>query len=610
VLLGAPALAAPPAAGDVDDPFTSTPAERDLARLLSSQSESGPFLFRCRPGGKAEGDARAALEERLGEALGKATALLSWKPEKRLPVYVYESPREMSELTGRSAREAACVDDALHLFVDREGKAPLGAAIARALESPWGRAGEKPGAGLDGGRWVKVKLRSRAGRVDVSLGERRLSSVELPGAAPTAGMIGLGVEEGRIAVRNLKVRGLAPEGDPAQEWVSPLRPPADTAWIPEVPGRFRIADEEALGVRYHRMTRMRWGGGQWKDVEVECEMRISEGATAELAIQATAATPGVRLLIGPSFIVLVSGEGRRRPISGPFSSLREGLSQAVAAAVDGTPLHATARALVDRGVAPPKDLLRTGVSPSAGDKLRRALLYGSFVAWAIETHGPEKYRDLHFADIVNEPKTPLGDLADLDAAWRTWLKARPLTKEERAKAERRIGLDVMADTSGWMDLGDKIKAGKVEKKGGGTLTTADGALEFAGAVGAKLEVKLPVVVPERVALRAEVRLGEGARVRIVVKDRDGRSSAAVLSASGAQLISPDNAIAGRSDFGLEEDRPFEVALVLDGLAGRIYIDGLLAAEAPGGLSGGPGALRIDLEGRAALVSRIAVRGAE
>jgi hypothetical protein len=600
---------------DAEAAYKASAAERDLQRLLSSASENGPFVFHVRPGGAAEREGRAALAERLGAALGKAASLLSWKPEKKLHVYLYESPREFAELTGRPAREAAAIAGALHLPHDKDGKVPIGEALARLVEPAWGRAGEKPGAGLEGGRWHRLKVAARGGEVRVALDDKKLTPIPVPPFG--AGMIGFGVEEGRIGVRALKLRAAPADPDAASDapWVHPLRPPADKGWLPEVAGRFRIADEEIEGVRYGRMTRIRFGGQQWKELELECEVRLSEGATGEVTLQA-ASGPGNRIQLGPTLLSVLTTENRRRPLTGPAPVMREAFAAAIGAELDGLPLHALARAVVDRGLAPlpaAGGLLRGGFPSSTTDRLRRTMLLGSFVAWSLETHGPAKYRDLHFANLIVEPSTPLGDVAALEGEWRKFLQTRKLEAKERRSAERALGLDVMADVSGWRDVSAQVKAGKAKLEGPGRLDGAlaqSGTISWTGTGAGTAKVALPVGVAERAVIRLELRLGEGSRARLVVADREGRQSQLVLSSSGAQLLTPERSIAARSAFPLEEGRDYEVALVLEGEAGRVYVDGMLAAEAGSGLSAGPGSARLEMEGRRVDASRILVKGAD
>jgi hypothetical protein len=366
------------------------------------------------------------------------------------------------------------------------------------------------------------------------------------------------------------------------------------------------------------MTRARFSGQTWKDLELECEMRQSKGAIAEIALHASGTANGNRVQVGPTFVNVVAPDptnpsrDRRRPLTGPFPTIREGFAVALGAEIDGVPLHSLARTIADRGGMPSGPLCLGGLPSSSGDRLRRVMLLGSFVAWAIETHGAAKYRDFHFSPIAGDAETPLGELPKLEVDWKAWLLARKTTREERDAAEKQLGLDVMADLTSWRDMGEAIAAKRMKLASGsaGSLEASSAGLDWRGTGAGAGKIELGVTLPETVGVRIQVRLGEGSRVRLIVKERDGRTTTLVLASTGAQLLSPENAIAARSDFGFEQGQSYEVALVLENEAGRIFVDGQLAAEAKGGLSSGPGTAQLECEGRRVELGRIQVRTAD
>ncbi|HVY60183.1 MAG TPA: LamG-like jellyroll fold domain-containing protein, partial [Planctomycetota bacterium] len=113
------------------------------------------------------------------------------------------------------------------------------------------------------------------------------------------------------------------------------------------------------------------------------------------------------------------------------------------------------------------------------------------------------------------------------------------------------------------------------------------------------------------AVRATVWLGEGTRVWLALVDRDGAiQSGALLSASGAQLITPDETVAAKGALPLEPGRWYDVALVLEKGQGRVYVDGELACEALSGLKTGPGWAQLKFRGQSAFVKKVAMRALE
>src|SRR5207244_716179 len=86
------------------------------------------------------------------------------------------------------------------------------------------------------------------------------------------GRPGRGVEDDRFTIRGVKLRALPSEPDaPIPPFTNPLRGDAAKDWKPDVEGRWKVADEEVEGVRYGRMSRFRFGGQTFKEVEVECD---------------------------------------------------------------------------------------------------------------------------------------------------------------------------------------------------------------------------------------------------------------------------------------------------------------------------------------------------
>src|SRR5204862_4970881 len=103
------------------------------------------------------------------------------------------------------------------------------------------------------------------------------------------------------SIRNLRLRALGPDGTGTGRWTTPLRETAQ-GFQPDAPGRFRIDAEELEGARYGRMTRIRLAEPAWQDVALECELRVSSGATAEVALQVPAGASGAagtRVLFTP-----------------------------------------------------------------------------------------------------------------------------------------------------------------------------------------------------------------------------------------------------------------------------------------------------------------------
>jgi hypothetical protein len=611
--LATAAVAAP--SDDVEGAYHSSAAERDLARLLAGRAETDAFVFHFRPGTAAEAG-RAGIEAKLAPAWKAVCAHLELSPAPRLDVFIYETGAEMARLTGRASEEAAAIDGALHVALDR---ASVEGALARLAEAPWGRAGDKLGGSLEPARWHKVSVRCRAGgKLEVAVDERKLAIVGVP---ESPGAVGFGVEEGRLGVRGLKVRALPAEDQPLPPFTFPLRPapgatPASvsTAIEADVPGRWRVADEELEGVRYGRASRVRLAGPPLRDVEVECELRVSEGATAEVDLHASGST-ATRVIFAPGvvYVAVISGPPRR--LAGPHTALREGLAAAIAATLTAEPIHELALALVSRGLTPGRDLIRTALPSGSTERDWRGILLGSFVLDALESYGPSKYRDLHFFD-MSSSKTPLGDAADLERDWRAHLVARRFSDEAMKQAERRLGIDLFADASAWREA----SPARLRTDGPGDFTIppgVEGELDWAGPTQMALQpgrASFPeAVATTRCAARLTVRLGdERSRAAVVLRDRDGaRASAALVTAAGVQLVGPDGVAAAKAVRALDPGRWYDVAVALDGGgAARIYVDGELATEAATGLAAGPGRLAIELEGKRVDLRNAAMRGLE
>jgi hypothetical protein len=601
-----PAAVALPA-DDVEGAYAASAFERDLGRLLSARHETKSFIIQHRPGGAAE-QGRAAIEEKLAAAWQKVCARLDLKTPRKLQVFLYDSAAEMGRLTGRPSDEAMALGESLHVPADRP---VLGAALAKVAEPQWGRIGEKLGGGLQGGRWYRVKISARGGHLDVRVDERKLAEGKIPVMSP--GAIALGVEEGRFAIRELRVRA-APADPDAQintPWSFPLRGAPATALAGDSPGRWRVGDDEAEGIRYGRMSRARLEGTSLKDLELECELRISEGSTAEIALGVTDKGSSARIVFGAGSTYVATSEGRR-PLTGPHPTLREGLAAALAAEIDGIPVEPLARALLDRELAPPRELLRLGLPSGGTERYRRQVLLGAFVVYSLQKYGPAKYRELHFDDLFS-PKTPIGEVGAIEAAWRKYIKEKTFGADDLARAARKLGLDVLADGKKWRDLTPALQQGRFKTEGPGKFEAGDDGVEWHAVAGTQASARLNV--PElasgaKTALRASVRLGESTRVRLTLRTRDGRTSAALLSPSGGQIVTPDNTVAAKSAQPLEPGRFYDAVLVLENGAGRLYIDGELVAETKSGLAAGPGKLTIDFEGRDAEVRAVALRNIE
>ncbi len=590
---------------DVEGAYAAAALDRDLLRMFPGRAESPGFAYQFRPGGAGE-TARVDLEAKLDAALEKVTKRLELKP-RRIRVYVYETGAEMVRLTGRPSSQAAAIGEAIHIPLDRP---VVGPALARALESQWAAAGDKLGGGLEGGHWYKLHLLARGPKLAVTVDGRKLADV--PAGALVAGGIGFGVEEGRIGVRDLKVRAAPPEGQSPGEWTIPLRgDKLDKTWPQEVPGRWRLANEEIEGTNYGRLTRLRYVGGDLKDVELECEIRLSEGAVGEVHLQATSAGPGgTRLVFRPGSAAVV-GPGGFRLVTGPHPLLREGLACALASEVDAMPVEALARALLDANLAPSLDKLRMGFPRNGTERFRAEVTAGAFVLHALATMGQAKYRELHFSDLTTA-KTPAGDLGELEAAWRKALKAKAFDTTALKDAARRLGVDTLGDGSRFKDHGQALRAGGFKVEGTGSFTSGERGLRWfsGGAQGMIGRAFFPDQAPPKVAVRAAVMLHENSRCRLLLKARDGRTTAVLLAPSGAQLLTPDNTVAAKSDQNLDPGRFYDCVLVLEGGAGRVYLDGELVAETSSGLTGGPGRLMIECEGRKVDVRSALVRNLE
>jgi hypothetical protein len=245
--------------------------------------------------------------------------------------------------------------------------------------------------------------------------------------------------------------------------------------------------------------------------------------------------------------------------------------------------------------------------------VQRQVLLGAFVLHCLDKFGPARYREIHFADLATT-KTPLGDLLEIEAEWRAKLKEKKIGEDELARARASLGLDVLGDPSKWRDLTPKLREGRFKTEGAGRWKASAEGLEWSGERGAA-DQSARAHFPEdasaaRLAVRASVRLSDLSRARLTARDRDGRASSALLAPSGAQLVTIENTVAGKSAQRLDDGRWYDVVLALENGGGRLYLDGELVAEAKEGLVRGPGKVAIECEGKRVEVRSAAVRGLE
>ena len=317
----------------------------------------------------------------------------------------------------------------------------------------------------------------------------------------------------------------------------------------------------------------------------------------------------------PGAVFVKTQEGCR-PAAGPIPVLREGLVLALAAEVAGEKgdrpsLRELAKALLACDLVPSLGSLRMGFPSGGVERTRRQLVAGAFVGFCLEKYGAARYRDLHFSDFAAQ-KTPLGELSELEKNFRQWLvDARPGADRLR-NAERTLGLDVLRDASRWRDLTAASRSMKFKPEGAGKFTADEDGIEWNAPPGASGEASsgrlvVPDPAPARGAFRVTLRFDEGSRARLTLRTHDGKTTSALLSRSGLSLVTPDNTIAVRSEFALEPRRWYDCTLVLEGGAGRVYLDGILVGEATRGLGVGPGNWEIEAGGRRVEVRSVAIR---
>jgi hypothetical protein len=607
-------LAAAAARGeDVDAAYASAPLERDLGRMFAGRAETPAFLLRYRPGSQAE-NGHDELAQKLEDAAQKLRKRLDLKQTAKIQAFLYDTTDELAHLTGRTAEGAVAIGSALHVPLDHP---EVGEALARLLEPEWGRAGDKVGGALEPGRRYHLRLLARGGQLEGFLDEKAFFKTQVP---TQAGAIAFGVESGRLSLRDLKVREAPadPKKDPDGPWIFPLRTGVGE-WEFDYPGRWKQDPDALECVRYGelskaRLTRVEDQKLALKDLELEAELRLSEGAAAEVEI-CEATDRAVRLYFTPQAVIVAVVDPQRVPprlATGPVPALREGLVLALAAELDGRSLGSIGRALLEKNLVPPlKDMLRNRVPPEGTDRARRRLLLGAFVAYAIsEKPGIAKYRDFHFSDLADEKTTPLGTYEELDDAWRAWL--RDVKRSPEDKVERELGLDALEPAAAWKDLTADAAAKKFKTKGGGrwSFDAKAGAAWDGAPGGASGDALLTEPAPAKGAARLSVRFAESSKVRVKLVSRDGKESSALLATSGAQLVTPGNTIAGKTAFPLNANHWYDVVFVLDGAgAARVYLDGELAAEGTG-LAAGPGTWQIECEGRRVEVRAVAVRKLE
>lgn len=602
--LFAPA-AIPARAEDVEAAYLAAPLERDLGRMLSERSETASFIFHYRPKSQAE-KAQAEVAKKLEDLHNRLRARLDLKTRQKLHVFLYDSAPELAHLTGRQATEALAIGGALHMALDRDSAA---AGLARLLEPLYGRAGDKVGGGLEAGRTYKLRVLCRGGILEAFLDGKKFLETEKIETQP--GAITLGIEAGRVTIRDLRLREAppSPKTEPSTPWTYALREGAEAPWVPELEGVWSVSGGSIEGTRYGRFSRTRLGGATLEHLELECAIRLADGALAEIGLHVTP-EKSTRLVFLNHVIWLQTGADRPRKATvfatGPRWALRDGFAEALAGEIAGAPIHPEARALVEKNLLPPLDrLLRESVPAFGAQRTRRLVALRSFVAFCLEKFGTARYRELHFDDLAGA-KTPLGTFAELEEQWKAHLRTAPRTDEQARKADRDLGLDVLVPASAWRDLMPAARERKFKtlKGSGGRWEAGPDGLGWEGEPGLSPgRLEAPLAAPARSAFAATVRFGEASRLRIEIAARDGKESAALVGASGAALVTPDNTVAAKANDVLDPLRWYDVALVLDGGgAARVYVDGRLAAEARG-LASGPGAWQLEAEGR-----RVEVRG--
>jgi hypothetical protein len=572
--------------------FASSPLERDLDRLLPGVLETEGFVARFRPGTASETQA-PAIARAATAALEELRETLELKTIGKLPLYVYGSSAEMSRLTGRTADGADAIGHALHVPVDAPD---IHAAVAHLLEPWWGRTAGFVGGSLEEGRWYQLKVEVRGTRLTIRLDDGAGFSGTID---PRAGRLGFGIAEGRLAVKDMKVRPLPaePEAEPTAPWVRP-------GIEPEVQGRWRRTGDELVVAHYGRMTRARLALPALQSFELHTQLRLAAGARAELFMHEAGGSAN-RLVVAPGALLL-----NGRPAVGPHPVLHEGFGEAYAARKSGRPLQQEARALLERELLVDVNQLRFGLPRSATQREHRKIQAAAMVHYLWERFGIEQYRRLHFDTLLGST-TALGTLESLDAAWREQLRALSMEREEFEQAVRALGLDVIDPARAWQELPAKLGTGGMLPRGGGTWRLVRGRYVYAAPIGDKVGyIVAPVGAPARMGIAATVRFDAATRIKISVRGVDKRKTSVVVSAEGATLVADDGSVPGRSRVPLSTGRDHDIALVLADGAGRVYLDGRLAAEAQAGLTRGPGRFAIEVDGPEASVRSVRVRELE
>ncbi len=622
----------PPPAGEEADAWTASPLERDLRNLFSATVELDELVLHFRPGSLAD-SARTQAAEALREAYAALAGVLEARPARKVHVYLYDDARELARLTGRPASggDAREIGGSIHLAVDRRPLAPA-RALARVFEAAWGDAGGYSCFGrVAGGPWYKLAVAARSGRVAVSVDGRKLFETGLKGDAAEGG-IGFGVEEGVIALKNLKVRPAAPAGGGEEEWFLAIRPEVVGSWAFDAVGEWRIGEEGVLtGTRTGRWSRALFSRTTYRDFELEVDLRLTEGASAEVAFHVKGDRSN-RILLTPGGLWFAAAGQGRVPCTGPNPFLREGLYEAaVEQAQEGTSgtmagvgpdgrarpsLHTLARALLLRDLVAPIDGLRSGLATSGTERFRRRVLAGSLVLFLLDRHGLPKYRDLHYSDFAGS-KTPLGEMKSIDEEWRRMLRARePATPEDARRAERALALDLLAGAAGaggggaagaglrplgtaadWrLDAPWRLVEADQAKRQEAVLVL-EGASAPARAVAADEAGRVTVVLSFRYL--------PGGSLKLYLNEAGGKSNRLEVRPSGIDAVTSEGKTHATKEAGEagDPDRFTELLVSSEGGAGRVYVDGQLVLDIAAGFASTRGRIAIEGVGR-----KVEVRG--
>lgn len=288
----------------------------------------------------------------------------------------------------------------------------------------------------------------------------------------------------------------------------------------------------------------------------------------------------------------------------PGDLLREGLAAALEGEDHGVPVHSWAAVYLRLGLLPSLAALRRpwpGGPPSGAHPYHAA---GSFVARLLETEGATKVKALYAAP--DRPEEAVGRGWDaLEEEWRTALLARSVTAPEEAVVRRSLGLpggrlpEVLAAARGEALLPGAPARGWVARRAGAWAALEDGTLRGEGTEGwAVLETERNL--PAGTALRVRVRVLGAASLLLRVNRREGVADEALLTPGGSHLtLSGGEEGFLRSPVRLLPGRWSDLLLLDEGGAARLYLDGRLLLEAPGGFRGGGGAFGLGVSGGAA-----------